>query len=223
MLLMAVALLAPLTGCASRGGPVPYDVAGFNAPDTVKPDLSGNGTIAALDVVTVTVYQLPELSRDYEVDPQGNIAMPLVGVVKADGLNSTELARDITTRLAARYVRSPQVAVSIKQTSVQTVTIEGAVNRPGMFPVAGKISLLRAVALAGGPSDAANIKRVVVFRQIDGKRAAAAFDLSVIRSGLAPDAEIFGNDIVVIDGSSLNSAYREILAAVPLLYVFRAF
>lgn len=221
--LLALAVLLPLTGCASRGGPVPYDVAGFGKPDTVRPDVSGTGIIGSLDVVNVTVFQLPELNRDYQVDPQGNIAMPLVGVVKADGLTSTELAQDISGRLAARYVRSPSVTVAIKQAVGQTVTIEGSVNKPGMYPVGGKISLLRAVALAAGPSDDANIKRVVVFRQINGQRAAAAFDLSVIRIGQAPDPEIFGNDIVVIDGSKLTRVYRDFLQAVPLLYVFNAF
>ncbi len=61
---------------------------------------------------------------------------------------------------------------------------------------------------------------MVIFRQIEGKRAAAAFDLSLIRTGQAPDPEVFGNDIVVLDGSGLNQAYREILQAIPLLYIF---
>lgn len=218
--LLIVALMVPLTGCATRGGPVSYDTAAFTTPDAVRPDLTGSGIIGKLDVLAVNVYQLPELNRDYQVDTDGNIVMPLVGSVKADGLSATDLARDISARLAARYVRSPSVTVGIKQTAVQTVTVEGAVNRPGMFPIPGKISLLRAVALAAGPSQDANIKRVVIFRQIEGKRAAAAFDLSLIRTGQAPDPEVFGNDIVVLDGSGLNQAYREILQAIPLLYIF---
>lgn len=217
---LMLALLLPLAGCASRGGPVPYDVAGFGTPDTVRADVSGSGVIGKLDTVSVTVYQLPELNRDHQVDNDGNIAMPLVGTVKAEGLTATELARTITARLAARYVRAPSVQVAIKQSAPQLVTVEGSVNKPGMFPVTGKITLLRAVALASGPDKDANIKRVVIFRQIEGKRAAAAFDLAAIRSGLAPDPDVFGNDVVVIDGSGLNRAYREVLQAIPLLYIF---
>ncbi len=136
--LLIVALMVPLTGCATRGGPVSYDTAAFTTPDAVRPDLTGSGTIGKLDVLAVNVYQLPELNRDYQVDTDGNIVMPLVGSVKADGLSATDLARDISARLAARYVRSPSVTVGIKQTAVQTVTVEGAVNRPGMFPIPGQ-------------------------------------------------------------------------------------
>ena len=120
--IVALALLASLAGCATRGGPVPYDVPNFTAPDSDRPALGGEGTIGKLDTISVSVYQLPELNRDIQVGSDGNIAMPLVGTVKAEGLNSTQLAQEISSRLAARYIRSPSVQVSIKETVVRSVT-----------------------------------------------------------------------------------------------------
>jgi polysaccharide biosynthesis/export protein len=221
--ILALAVLTSLSGCASRGGPIPYDVPSFVAPDSDRPPLGSEGIIGRLDTLSVQVYQLPELNRDLQVDSDGNISMPLVGTVKAEGLNSAELAQEITARLAARYVRSPSVQVSIKETVAKMVTVDGSVKKPGMFPIRGEITLLRAITLASGPDDNANIHRVVVFRQINGQRNAAAFDLAVIRSGQAQDPVIYGNDVIVIDGSGLASAYRELLQAIPLLYLFNRF
>lgn len=221
--IVALALLASLAGCATRGGPVPYDVPNFTAPDSDRPALGGEGTIGKLDTISVSVYQLPELNRDIQVGSDGNIAMPLVGTVKAEGLNSTQLAQEISSRLAARYIRSPSVQVSIKETVVRSVTVEGSVKRPGIFPIRGEISLIRAIALAAGPDENANIHRIVVFREINGQRNAAAFDLAVLRSGQAPDPIIYGNDVVVVDGSGLTAIYREALQAIPLLYLFNKF
>jgi polysaccharide biosynthesis/export protein len=79
---------------------------------------------------------------------------------------------------------------------------------------------LQAIARAGGLDDKANSKRVVVFRKIDGETKAAAFNLSEIRAGITQNPTIYGGDIVVVDGSSLKSTYREVISAIPLLAIF---
>jgi polysaccharide export outer membrane protein len=61
----------------------------------------------------------------------------------------------------------------------------------------------------------------VVFRYIGGKRQAAAFDLGTIRKGQEPDPVIYGNDTIVVDGSGLTRAYRDLLQAIPLFYIFK--
>jgi len=77
--------------------------------------------------------------------------------------------------------------------------------------------------MAKGTTEDANPHRVVIFRQINGQRQAAAFDLKSIRRGEMPDAEIFGNDIIVVDGSASKSAFKNIVSTVPLLALFRPF
>ena len=90
----------------------------------------------------------------------------------------------------------------------------------GSFPVGGPISLIQAVALAKGTTEDANARRVAVFRTIGGQRQAAAFDLTSIRRGQAPDPEIYPGDIVVVDGSSVKAAQKQILQTIPLLAIF---
>ena len=82
---------------------------------------------------------------------------------------------------------------------------------------------MQAVAQAGGMADDANARRVAVFRQISGKRQAAAFDLASIRRGEQPDPAIYPGDIIVVDGSRLKAAQKTILNNIPILSIFRPF
>jgi polysaccharide biosynthesis/export protein len=83
--------------------------------------------------------------------------------------------------------------------------------------------LIQAVAMAKGTTEDANARRVAVFRTISGQRQAAAFDLTSIRRGQSPDPQIFPGDIVVVDGSSIKAAQKQILQSFPLLSIFRPF
>ena len=210
-----------LAGCAdSRGGPIPYDVA-LAAPDAPKAVALEQGyRIAPLDTVSIKVFKMPDLSGDYDVDLAGQISMPLIGEVRAVDQTTAELDRSLTAKLGEKYLEHPDVSVGIKASTRHNVTIDGAVKSAGAFPVNGPLTLMQAVALAGGAAEDANIRRVAVFRQIDGKRQAAAFDLAAIRRGEAKDPAIYAGDIVVIDGSSIKALQKKILSSIPVLSVF---
>jgi polysaccharide export outer membrane protein len=85
------------------------------------------------------------------------------------------------------------------------------------------VTLIQAVALARGTTQDANARRVAVFRMIGGQRQAAAFDLTGIRRGEAQDPQIYPGDIVVVDGSKIKEAQKQIFQTVPLLSIFRPF
>lgn len=216
---------ALLAGCAdSRGGPIPYNVSDFGAPDRPAPlTLAEDYRIAPLDTLTVKVFKLPDLTGDYEVDLTGQIAMPLIGNVKAVDLTTAELDRRLTERYGSRYLESPDITVGVKSSTRASVTVDGSVGKPGAVPVAGAITLMQAVAQAGGVTENANARRVAIFRQIDGQRQAAAFDLISIRRGESPDPRIYPGDIIVVDGSATKALHRQILNSLPLLSIFRPF
>lgn len=224
-LMGALAGLLVLAGCANtRGGTVPYDVQDFGRPDVVAiAPLPVDSRIGPADELTVTVFRVEDLSGDHRVDPNGFIDMPLIGRVQAAGKTSDQLATEIETRFAVRHLRDPSVQVSLKKLTDQTVTVDGAVEQPGAYPVRGGTTLQQAIALAKGLEEEANARRVVIFRQIDGKRHAAAFDLQAIRRAEADDPAVYGNDIVVVDGSKNRSIFRDLLSTLPLIGIFRPF
>jgi polysaccharide export outer membrane protein len=214
-----------LTGCAdSRGGPIPYDVSSFGTPDAPElVPLEAGYKIAPMDTLTVKVFKMPDLSGDYEVDLAGHISMPLIGEVPAYDLTTAQLDEALTRKLGEKYLENPDVSVGIKSSTRRSVTVDGAVNKAGSYPVYGPTTLMQAVAAAGGTSQDANARRVAVFRTINGKRQAAAFDLTSIRRGEAPDPQVYVGDIVVIDGSSVKAAQRNLLSTLPILSIFRPF
>lgn len=221
---VAVAVLACLCGCAdTRGGSIPYDRA-LAAPDAPKIEaLDADYRIAPLDQLTVKVFKAPELSGDYAVDLAGHISLPLVGEVEAVNLTTAQLDDKLTEMLGQKYFERPDVSVAIKESRAHVVTIDGAVKDGGQFPVAGPVTLVQAVSLAHGTTEDANAHRVAVFRMIDGKRQAAAFDLTAIRRGQAEDPKIYPGDIVVVDGSAIKALQKQIFQSFPLLSIFRPF
>ena len=146
--------------------------------------------------------------------------MPLIGLVSASGYTPSELAAILETKFGESYLQDADVTVRITETQQRFLTVDGSVQKPGMYPVEGQLTLIQAIALSGGPAENADPRKVVVFRQIEGKRNAAAFDLRKIRSGEAEDPLVYANDIIVMDGSEARRTYGEFLRSVPLLALF---
>jgi polysaccharide export outer membrane protein len=215
-----------LAGCTEkRGGNIPYDVSGFGVPDapSVVP-LEAGYKIAPMDTLAVKVFGMDDLTGDYQVDLRGNISMPLIGDVTAMNLTPTELDDMLTRKYSEKYLENPDVSVGIKESAGRNITVDGAVVKGGMYPVGGPLTLMQAVALAGGvDQETANPRRVAVFRTIGGRRQAAAFDLVSIRRGEMEDPPVYSGDIVVVDGSSIKETQKQIFRVVPLLNIFRPF
>jgi polysaccharide export outer membrane protein len=221
-MVLVAALLT--TACAdTRGGTIPYDRA-LATPDVPKIEtLDANYRIAPLDKIAIKVFKSEEISGDYDVDLAGHISLPLIGEVEAANLTTAELDEKLTQLLGQKYFEHPDVSVAIKESTAHVVTVDGAVGQAGQYPVSGPMTLIQAVALAHGTTSDANARRVAVFRTIGGQRQAAAFDLTAIRRGEASDPAIYAGDIVVVDGSRIKEAEKQIFAGFPLLTIFRPF
>jgi polysaccharide export outer membrane protein len=215
-------ILFALASCASsRGGSIPYEPADFGAPDPQSAQLlDADYRISPLDTLKIGVFQVPDLSGEYEVDLTGQIALPLIGNVKAVDMTTAQLQQDLTSKFGETYLRDPKVTVGITKSAGSNITVDGSVNSPGVFPVAGRITLVQAIAMARGTDDTANERRIAVFRTIDGQRMAAAFDLIDIRRGEAEDPAIYRGDIIIVDGSSTRRAFRDLIQSMPLVRIF---
>ena len=177
--------------------------------------------IAPLDVLEVTVLGVPELTRTLQVSSSGNITMPLIKTVKAGGSTQVQLERSIAAKLEANYLQSPQVSVFVKEYNSQRITVDGAVNKPGIYPTIGKVSLLQAIALGEGLSPMADPTGILVFRSVNNKRMAARFDIKQIRSGKITDPMLQAGDIVMVDESSARTTLRDIKDAMPMSGLFQ--
>ncbi|HUE78802.1 MAG TPA: polysaccharide biosynthesis/export family protein [Sphingomicrobium sp.] len=213
-----------LIGCTDkRGGPIPYQVS-LGVPDSPTVAPLGEGyRIAPMDTVSVKVFKMQDLSGDYQVDLTGRVSLPLIGEVAAADMTTAELDRVLTQKFSERYLENPDVSVGIKQSAGRSLTVDGAVKNAGAFPVTGPLTLMQAVAVAGGATEDANLRRVAVFRTINGQRQAAAFDLLSIRRGQMDDPSVHAGDIIVVDGSSIKAVQKQIMSSLPIFSIFRPF
>lgn len=218
-----IALIAIFIAACSTNNTVPDGYVAkseFKVPDSTVVLKQRDNRIAPLDMVAVDVFSVKDLSRTYQVDYSGVLKMPLIGGVQAAGLTSFELAEKIENRLGAEYIQNPEVNISFERVSDERITVDGTVKNPGIYDIAGETTLLQAIALAGGLGELADTKQVLVFRNIDGNRAAAGFNVTKIREGVEEDPRVYGNDLIVVDGSKTKATHREILKNIPLLSFF---
>jgi polysaccharide export outer membrane protein len=177
-------------------------------------------TIGPLDKLGITVFGERDLSTDQaQVDATGNLSLPLVGSIVADGKTSKALELEIRQRLV-RYIVNPRVSVLVLSSVSQRVVVQGDVNEAGVYQIQGRSTLLEVLALAKGASSVSDEKRVAVFRTVDNKRMGAMFDLVAIQNLEAADPEILSGDIVVVGHSARRGAYRDFLTAAPALGLF---
>ena len=225
--LAALLVVLAAAGCVSPEKPggtavptVPGSGTGTLPYATLASANAGDYRIGPLDVLDVSVFQVPDLSKTVQVSAGGQITLPLIGAVQASGRTVGELEKDIAGKLGAKYLQSPQVSVFVKEYVSQRITVEGAVAKPGIYPTTGQTTLLQAVALAGGLTEVADAGGIVVFRTVGGKRQAAKFNISTIRAGTSEDPVVLGGDIIVVDQSGMQTALRNIRSAIPVFGLF---
>lgn len=216
-----------LAGCASGGGQRPAGnvLAALPAPDSTSADGAYSGAsdyrIGAQDLLNISVFGVEELNKDVRVNSNGQVSLPLVGTVMAGGRTIPELESDLARKYAAGYLQNPQVTVFVKEFTSQRITLEGAVAKPGIYPLTGRTTLLQAIALGGGVDDrTADLGGIVLMRQVGGKRQAAVFDLRQVRRGVTEDPQVYGDDIIVVEQSGSKTALRRFIEAVPAFGIF---
>lgn len=216
--------IAGLGGCASAPSEtLPRGGEAYSAFDNAAATAPVSGVISPGDRLDIHVLYEPDLSRTaLRVDSAGLIDLPFIQSVQAAGQTPRALAAEIETKLA-KFVRQPKVDVAIANAASEHVVVEGSVNDPGVYDIAGSASLLEMLARAKSPNRTANLGEVVVFRTVAGQRMGAVFDVSRIRRGVDPDPTLLPGDMVVVGFSSIKGAYRDFLVLAPTLALFRPY
>ena len=219
---LAAACIVALSGCAPGevgvSADAPYPV-NLPEPDNAKANsdfTQSDYRISPQDVLEINIFGFSNLSRVAQVDGNGRISFPLIGGVVAAGRTVSELEAEITRKLAAKYLQSPQVSVFVKESVGLRVTVEGAVRKPGIYALKGKSTLLQALAMAEGINDIGD-SAVMLIRTSDQRRVSAKYDVSAIRSGQALDPLVYGGDTIVVDESLARTGVQVIKSAVPAM------
>jgi polysaccharide export outer membrane protein len=165
------------------------------APEAKRDDYR----VGAGDTLQVFVWKEPELSRDVVVRLDGRITVPLLGDVDAAGRTPEELGADIGAKLV-RYVATPQVTVGVLRANSTHFYVIGQVGKPGEFPLTGPITLLQALALAGGFKDFAKTESIVIIRTERGAQTVLPVNYKKLEAGKDVSQNILlkpGDTIVV--------------------------
>ena len=177
---------------------VPADSKAATAVPTGVP-LPPGYKIGPDDVLHVMFWRDKDLTNEVTVRPDGRITLPLLNDVVAAGLTPDELRAKLTSE-AQKYVEDPNVTVVVKQINSRRVFITGMVGKPGAYPLAGNMSVVQLISMAGGLSEYANPKKIRILRGEPGKQQSLPFNYRDVASGerLDQNVELKPGDTVVV-------------------------
>ena len=170
------------------------------SPQTIQKAKSAH-LLGPGDVVEIRVYREAELSGLYHVDPSGYFTFPLIGTVKANQGGIHELTQEITTRLKAKYIRDPQVTVILKVSKSKKIFVLGMVKKPGSFVYESQMTVVQAIALAGGFQTLASKDLVLIREAQSGNEQKFRIPFKEISQGKAPNSPLEPGDILFVPES----------------------
>jgi polysaccharide biosynthesis/export protein len=169
-------LAVPTTGPALAQTTTGLAANGAAARTSVDPPASVDYRLVTGDKLRIEVYKEPQLSQSLQIRPDGKITLPLVGDVAAAGVTPRELTLTLTERLR-EFVVAPAVTVIVAETIPPVIYVMGEVTKPGAVPITGPMTVVQALAVAGGFKDFANTKKIRILRKgSNGKLQTIDFD-----------------------------------------------
>lgn len=154
--------------------------------------------IGATDALHVDVWKQPDVTRSVVVRPDGKISLPLINDIQAAGLTPMKLASNIQHALK-KYITDPQVTVTVTAPNSQKVFVVGRVARPGEVKLLPGMTVLDALASAGGPSQFANEKKIVILRTEDGKKLQFKFNYhNALKGDLRQNIALKPGDTIMV-------------------------
>lgn len=157
------------------------------------------------DEVEITIFSAPELSRSATIGPDGRLALPLIGAVRAADLTADEL-RDLLVSAYAVHLRMPELTVTPRTYASRQVFVGGEVARPGIYEMPANIDAFQAVALAGGFLPSAHRSDVLILSRATGETTVSEIDLSMraVRGGLRGAHALQRYDVVYVPRSRIS-------------------
>lgn len=191
-------LLSPALGQEARRAPAP-STPGSGA---TEPAASADATAADYrlfpgDKLRIEVYKDPQLSQSLQIRPDGKITLPLIGDVRAAGQTPTQLRDALATSLK-EYITNPVVTVIVVESTPQSVYVMGEVKSSGPIPLKGPLSVMQAIAMAGGFTEFANKKAIRIQRQTANGIKTLTFNYKEALEDSRAPMLLQANDVVVV-------------------------
>jgi polysaccharide export outer membrane protein len=151
------------------------------------------------DTFEVRVFGEPDLSNTYRVASDGTIDFPLAGRIRVAGLRTGDIQQQILDRLRSGYLKNPQVTVSMKEWNSRNVSVLGQVQKPGPIAYRPHMTIIDAIALAGGFTGIAAKNSVSIRREGGGKVESRVYRVADITEGRANNITVLPGDVVVVE------------------------
>ncbi len=198
------ALLGVVAGIFALGSACPNRVRTPAADDGAAPDAWAKpGVLGPLDVVWVRVYLEPEMSDEYQVEVDGTLDVPLIGPVEVAGLTPRLAADRIEERLADGYIQRPVVTLMVKESRSRQVFVFGEVAEPGSLLYVDGMTVVQAIAMAGGLTDRAAGNRTQITRNQAAEAEAIRVPFADIQRGRAPNVPLQPDDVITVPASPI--------------------
>jgi polysaccharide export outer membrane protein len=194
-LVLSIALASSLVTSSVSASPV-QAVAPGPAPVAAVP---ADYVIGPEDVLGVVFWREPDISGDVTVRPDGRITIPVVGEIQAAGLRPEQLQAQIA-KAASKYITDLNVAVVVRTINSRKVFVTGRVTTPGARPLVGPLTVLQAIALAGGVTEYADAKNITILRSDNGRTETFKFNYRDVAKGRKLEQNILlrpGDTVVV--------------------------
>ena len=206
IVLMAMVLFI-FTGCASSQKEVPTPLSEISVSEISVDDqetiaiVTAGYTVGPADILGIDILEPEKISTRATVSPDGSITAPYIGQIQAAGQTTNQIKETIATKLSEGYLKYPSVMVSLVESRSRKFFVYGAVNRPGEYALAEKMSVLRAISMAGGFTKFGSSSRVKVLRAYEGKTGYETIKIKikdVMDGDSDADLAIENGDIIVI-------------------------
>jgi protein involved in polysaccharide export with SLBB domain len=180
-----------LLGCATapKTTPVPIQAIQLTPEEQLGID----------DVFEVRVFSEPDLSGPYRIAADGTVDYPFVGRISVAGLRSGEVQQLIADKLKDGYLKNPQVSVMVKEWNSRKISVIGQVQKPGAVVYFTNMTVVDAIAAAGGFTGIAAKNKVYLRREVKGTVENVTCPVADISEGKAPNVQVQPGDILVVE------------------------
>jgi len=182
-------LIAPLAACSHSRSTGQVSAAALTPEEKLGVD----------DVFEVRVLAEPELTGAFRVSSDGTVDFPLAGRLNVLGMRSGDVQEVITKKLRDGYLRNPQVSVMVKEWNSRKISVLGQVQKPGPVAYFPNMTIVDAIAAAGGFIGLAAKNSVTLRREASGKIQRSSFPVADISEGRHENVAVLPGDVVVVD------------------------